>query len=231
MSTPPDSPPTPPPAPPPPLTPLEALGAHLTAALGPRIAAHSLRHGELALTVARADIVSVLTFLRDDPACRFAVLADLCGADYPDRAERFEVVYNLLSLHNNLRIRLKVSTDVQTPVPSAVCVYPAAGWYEREAWDMYGILFDGNPDLRRILTDYGFEGHPQRKDFPLTGFVELRYDDSLKRVAYEPVRLTQDYRTFDNISPWEGMTTLQLPGDEKATKPPHGWRPPQRARS
>ena len=159
------------------------------------------------------------------------MLADLCGADYPDRAERFDVVYNLLSLEKNLRIRLKVSTDERKPVPSVVDVYPAAGWYEREAWDMYGIVFDGNPDLRRILTDYGFEGHPQRKDFPLTGFVELRYDNSLKRVAYEPVCLTQDYRTFDNISPWEGMTTVQLPGDEKATKPPHGWRPPQRARS
>lgn len=207
-------------------TPLEAFAAHIAANLGDRLSGHERIGEELVLHVRRGDILEALRFLRDDPACLFAMLADLCGADYPDRAERFDVVYNLLSLKKNLRIRVKVTTTESIPVPSIVEIYPAAGWYEREAWDMYGILFDGNPDLRRILTDYGFEGHPQRKDFPLTGFVELRYDEALKRVAYGPVRLTQDYRSFDNLSPWEGMTTMQLPGDEKATKPPHGWRAP-----
>ena len=220
---------TPPPDDQPPLppeTPMAALARHVTSRLGERLSGHEIARGELVLNVRRTDIVEVLTILRDDPACLFTMLADLCGADYPDRAERFDVVYNLLSLKQNLRVRVKVSTTDSIPVPSIVEVYPAAGWYEREAWDMYGILFDGNPDLRRILTDYGFEGHPQRKDFPLTGFVELRYDEALKRVAYGPVQLTQAYRTFDNMSPWEGMTTMQLPGDEKATKPPHGWRGP-----
>lgn len=218
---------TPPPddqPPPAPETPLEALARHIASRLGASLSGHEIAHGELVLTVRRADIVAALMILRDDPECLFEMLADLCGADYPDRAERFEVVYNLLSLRKNMRVRVKVSTDEHAPVPSVTGVFSGAGWYEREAWDMYGILFDGNPDLRRILTDYGFEGHPQRKDFPLSGFVELRYDESLKRVAYEPVQLTQDYRTFDNLSPWEGMTTMQLPGDEKATKPAHGWR-------
>lgn len=207
-------------------SPLELLARHAESALGGVVLERILSRGELCLKIRRNDLLTALRFLRDDPDCAFEMLADLCGADYPDRAERFDVIYNLLSLRKNIRIRLKVSTDEATAVPSAVSIFPAAGWYEREAWDMYGILFDGNPDLRRILTDYGFEGHPQRKDFPLTGFVELRYDESLKRVAYEPVKLTQDYRTFDSLSPWEGMTTMQLPGDEKATKPPHGWRGP-----
>ena len=171
--------------------------------------------GELTLTVARDKIVEVLTALRDDPACLFECLIDICGVDYPARAERFEVVYHLLSLRKNQRIRVKVSTDEDTPVPSAVGVFPAADWFEREAYDMYGILFSGHPDLRRLLTDYGFQGHPLRKDFPLTGYQEVRYDDEQKRVVYEPVKLTQEFRQFDFESPWEG-TTYVLPGDEKA---------------
>ena len=169
---------------------------------------------ELILWVPRTAIVPVLTYLRDDPRCLFKVLVDLCGVDYPERPERFEVVYNLLSLKHNRRIRVKVATDEETPVPSVVGVHSTAGWFEREAWDMYGIFFADNPDLRRILTDYGFEGHPLRKDFPLTGFVEVRYDDDQKRVVYEPVKLKQEFRSFDFLSPWEGMSHL-LPGDEK----------------
>ena len=169
---------------------------------------------ELILWVPRTAIVPVLTYLRDDPRCLFKVLVDLCGVDYPERTERFEVVYNLLSLKHNRRIRVKVTTDEETPVPSVVGVHSTAGWFEREAWDMYGIFFADNPDLRRILTDYGFEGHPLRKDFPLTGFVEVRYDDDQKRVVYEPVKLKQEFRSFDFLSPWEGMNHL-LPGDEK----------------
>jgi NADH-quinone oxidoreductase subunit C len=157
----------------------------------------------------------VLRFLRDDPKCRFSVLCDICGVDFPDRPLRFEVVYNLLSLSLNHRIRVKVETDDTAAVPSATGLFSSAGWLEREAWDMFGIVFSDNPDLRRILTDYGFEGHPLRKDFPLTGFVEVRYDDELKRVVYEPVRLTQEFRNFDFLSPWEG-TDYVLPGDEKA---------------
>jgi len=142
-------------------------------------------------------------------------LMDICGVDYPDRAKRFDVVYHLLSLKNNARVRVKVQTDEGTPVPSVVGVHSAAGWFERECWDLFGVAFAGNPDLRRILTDYGFEGHPLRKDFPLTGYVEVRYDDEQKRVVYEPVKLTQDFRNFDFMSPWEGMTDVMLPGDEK----------------
>jgi NADH-quinone oxidoreductase subunit C len=179
---------------------------------------------ELCVTIKRESIVPFLTALRDEKELRFQQLVDICGADYPDRPERFDVVYNLLSLTFNTRIRVKISTDENTPVDSVVGVYSCAGWYERETWDMYGIYFSGNPDLRRILTDYGFEGHPLRKDFPLTGFVELRYDESLRRVVYEPVKLQQDFRVFDNLSPWEGMTNVQLPGDEKATIPTYGWK-------
>ena len=146
-----------------------------------------------------------LSFLRDDPKCRFTVLCDICGVDYPDRPERFDVVYNLLSLKLNQRIRLKVETDEEQPVPSAIGLFSAAGWLEREAWDLFGIYFADHPDLRRILTDYGFEGHPLRKDFPLTGYVELRYDEEQKRVVYEPVKLKQEFRSFDFLSPWEGM--------------------------
>ena len=172
--------------------------------------------GELIVWARREPVVHLLTFLRDDPRCLFKMLVDICGVDYPARPERFEVVYNLLSLRHNRRIRVKVATDEATPVPSAVGVYSAANWYERETWDLYGVLFADHPDLRRILTDYGFEGHPMRKDFPLTGYVEVRYDDEQKRVVYEPVKLTQEFRTFDFLSPWEGMPR-ELPGDEKAT--------------
>jgi NADH-quinone oxidoreductase subunit C len=167
--------------------------------------------------VKRDAILRVLTFLRDDPRCLFQMLCDICGVDFPDRPLRFDVVYNLLSLKHNLRIRLKVSTDEESAVPSATAVYSAAGWFEREAWDLYGIYFADHPDLRRLLTDYGFEGHPLRKDFPLTGYVELRYDADQKRVVYEKVRLKQEFRSFDFLSPWEGMDHI-LPGDEKATK-------------
>ena len=173
--------------------------------------------GELTVLASRPAIVKVLRTLRDDPDFRFATLVDLCGVDWPEREQRFDVVYHLLSLTRNQRIRVKVMTDEETPVPSVTGVFSSAGWYEREAWDLYGILFSDHPDLRRILTDYGFEGHPLRKDFPLTGFVEVRYDEEQKRVVYEKVKLTQDYRSFDFLSPWEGMTPL-LPGDEKATK-------------
>jgi NADH-quinone oxidoreductase subunit C len=174
-----------------------------------------LAFGELTLTVARAHVLGVLMFLRDDPAWMFKNLIDICGVDYPRRPERFDVVYHLLSVHKNLRVRVKTSTDEETPVPSAIPVYAGANWFEREAFDMYGILFDGHPDLRRILTDYGFTGHPLRKDFPLTGFVELRYNEEQKRVVYEPVKLPQEFRSFDYLSPWEG-SDYPLPGDEKA---------------
>ena len=173
------------------------------------------RYGELTVVVKRDAILKVLTFLRDDAGCLFKQLVDICGVDYPERAQRFDVVYHLLSLKHNLRVRVKVSTDEETPVPSAVSVYSAANWFERETWDLYGIFFDNHPDPRRILTDYGFEGHPLRKDFPLTGYVEVRYDDEQKRVVYEPVKLVQDFRNFDFESPWEGIQHV-LPGDEKA---------------
>lgn len=172
--------------------------------------------GELCLKVPREKIEKVMKFLRDDKECLFKQLMDICGVDYLEREERFEVVYNLLSLKHNVRIRVKLSTDEQTPVPSVTEIYPTAGWFEREAWDMYGIFFSGNVDLRRILTDYDFDGHPQRKDFPLTGYVEMRYDESQERVIYEPVKLAQAFRNFDNLSPWEGGA-FGLPGDEKAT--------------
>jgi NADH-quinone oxidoreductase subunit C len=194
---------------------LEALAEHLAAALPGVVAAAEIRHGELAIRTARAALPEALSFLRDDPKCRFTVLCDICGVDYPDRPLRFEVVYNLLSLSLNQRIRVKIETDDEQPVPSVVGLYSSAGWWEREAWDLFGIYFADNPDLRRILTDYGFEGHPLRKDFPLTGYVELRYDEEQKRVVYEPVRLQQEFRTFDFLSPWEGMDKI-LPGDEKA---------------
>jgi NADH-quinone oxidoreductase subunit C len=166
--------------------------------------------------VERSAILKVLRFLRDDANCQFKMLVDICGVDWPDRPERFEVVYNLLSLKQNQRIRVKVSTGEDTPVPSVTSLFSTAGWFEREAWDLYGILFSDHPDLRRILTDYGFQGHPLRKDFPLTGYVQVRYDEEQKRVVYEPVKLTQEFRNFDFLSPWEGMTSL--PGDEKAKR-------------
>ena len=174
---------------------------------------------ELTITVPAGQIIETLTKLRDDPACQFEVLIDICGVDYPQRKNRFDVVYHLLSARKNQRIRIKVETDEVTPVPSAIPVFPGANWYEREAYDMYGILFSGHPDLRRLLTDYGFEGYPLRKDFPLSGYKEVRYDDEAKRVVYEPVKLTQDFRQFDFESPWEGVQYI-LPGDEKAKEPP-----------
>ena len=195
---------------------LTALAEHLAAALPGVVQDYAVRHGELSVSVPSDSILEVLTFLRDDPQCRFSVLCDICGVDYPDRPLRFEVVYNLLSMSRNLRIRVKLETDEEQAVPSAVGVFSAAGWWEREAWDLFGIYFSDHPDLRRILTDYGFDGHPLRKDFPLTGYVELRYDEDEKRVVYEPVKLKQEFRSFDFLSPWEGMDRV-LPGDEKAS--------------
>jgi NADH-quinone oxidoreductase subunit C len=193
---------------------LADLGAAIAAAAGPAVRDVVVERGqELAVQVTRTGLLPVMALLRDDPRLAFEQLMDLCGVDWPERAERFEVVYNLLSLRHNRRIRVVVATDENTPVPSVMGIWPAATWYEREAWDMYGIVFEGQTDLRRLLTDYGFEGHPLRKDFPLTGHVEVRYDETRKQVVYEPVALTQDFRNFDFLSPWEAMTTL--PGDEK----------------
>lgn len=196
---------------------LTPLGTEMVAELGVEA---RVAFGELTLVAPRERIVEVLRALRD--RFGFQQLIDVCGVDYPDRAERFEVVYHLLSLTRNARVRIKVSTDETTPVPSAVSVYPAADWFEREAFDLYGTLFSGHPDLRRILTDYGFEGHPLRKDFPMTGYVEVRYDEAQKRVVYEPVRLQQEFRNFDFLSPWEGAEypAPVLPGDEKVAPPP-----------
>lgn len=180
---------------------------------------------ELTLNATAKTLHSVLKFLRDSQEHQFTILVDITAADYPERPERFDVVYNLLSIRKNERIRIKLPISEDQIVPSATGLFSTAGWLEREVWDMYGIPFSGHPDLRRILTDYGFEGHPLRKDFPLTGYVEVRYDEEKKRVVYEPVTLTQDFRRFDFLSPWEGMTDIQLPGDEKAVCPPHGWHP------
>jgi NADH-quinone oxidoreductase subunit C len=192
---------------------LTPLGAEMVGALGVEA---QIAYGELTLVAPRERIVEVLTALRDQFG--FQQMLDLCGVDYPDRKERFEVVYHLLSMTRNARLRIKVSTDETQPVPSVISAYPAANWFEREAYDMYGILFSGHPDLRRLLTDYGFEGHPLRKDFPMTGYVEVRYDEEQRRVVYEPVKLTQEFRTFDFLSPWEGAEypAPVLPGDEKA---------------
>jgi NADH-quinone oxidoreductase subunit C len=197
---------------------LKDLAEYLSAALPGAPIATEIHHGELSCKVAGEALLQVLRFLRDDPRCRFTMLCDICGVDHPDRERRFDVVYHLLSMTLNQRIRVKVETDEDQPVPSAVGLYSSAGWWEREVWDLFGIYFSDNPDLRRILTDYGFEGHPLRKDFPLTGYVELRYDEDQKRVVYEPVRLTQEFRSFDFLSPWEGMDKI-LPGDEKASAP------------
>jgi len=195
----------------------EALGARVLQVVGDDGVAARTAFGELTLDVASGRIVDVALKLRDSADLRFVCLIDICGADYPERERRFDVVYHLLSPTLNARIRLKVQTDGQAPVPSLVEVFPAANWYERETWDMYGVVFSGHPDLRRLLTDYGFEGHPLRKDFPLTGFVEVRYDDAQKRVVYEPVALRQEFRRFDFLSPWEGVDYV-LPGDEKASE-------------
>lgn len=194
---------------------LQDLGAHIAEKLGAAITGTKLAFGELTIEANAADIVAVLTFLRDDPECGFVCFTDICGADYPEREKRFDVVYHMLAPYKNRRIRVKVMTDEETPVPTAIPVFPAANWFEREVFDFYGVLFADHPDLRRILTDYGFSGHPLRKDFPLTGYVEVRYDDEAKRVVYEPVKLVQEFRTFDYLSPWEGADYV-LPGDEKA---------------
>ena len=195
---------------------LQELGKHIGSVLADQVVSTSVELDEL-IILARADqIVKILTFLRDDPLCLFKVLVDICGADYPERPKRFDVVYNLLSLVHNQRVRIKVKADSLMPIPSVTGVYNSANWFEREAWDMYGIMFSDHPDLRRLLTDYGFEGHPLRKDFPLTGFVEVRYDDARKRVVYDPVKLPQEFRNFDFLSPWEGAAAVLLPGDEKA---------------
>ena len=198
-------------------TALGELRSLIESQLGDDLLAAKLAYGELSITVPAHTLPRVLQWLRDDPNTLFKELVDVCGVDYPDREQRFDVVYHLLSLHHNQRLRVRVTTDEATPVPSVTGIFRSAGWFERETWDMYGIMFADHPDLRRILTDYGFEGHPLRKDFPLTGYVEMRYDAEQERVIYEPVKLRQDFRNFDFLSPWEGAQDL-LPGDEKATE-------------
>lgn len=199
------------PPPPPPPTPLELLGQAVASLPGVRHT--SIRLGELTAHADRDGLTDLMLTLRDDPRFAFEQAMDICGVDWPEREERFDVVYNLLSVTLNHRLRVVVTTDAATPVASVHEIWPVATWWEREAWDLYGIIFSGQPDLRRILTDYGFEGHPLRKDFPLTGYIEVRYDEDRKAVVYEPVKLTQDFRNFDFLSPWEAITTL--PGDEK----------------
>ncbi|CAN7244195.1 NADH-quinone oxidoreductase subunit C [Rhizobium rhizogenes] len=194
---------------------LNELATYLTEVRGALISHSEIKYGELNVTTSAENVIALLTFLRDDAKCGFVNMTDICGVDWPQRPDRFDVVYHLLSPKKNLRIRIKVPVGEDQPVPSACGIYPGADWFERETWDMYGVLFTGHPDLRRILTDYGFEGHPLRKDFPTTGFVEVRYDDAAKRVVYEPVELKQEFRNFDFLSPWEG-TDYVLPGDEKA---------------
>ncbi|MEQ8433330.1 MAG: NADH-quinone oxidoreductase subunit C [Oceanicaulis sp.] len=193
---------------------LQELGEHITAALDEDVKGFEIAVGELTVEIHRDRVVKVMRFLRDDPVCRFTTLVDICGVDWPSRSDRFDVVYHLLSMHHNQRVRVILITDEDTPVASVTDVWPAANWFEREAFDMYGVLFDNHPDLRRILTDYGFHGFPLRKDFPLTGFTQVVYDEEQKRVVYEPVTLVQEYREFDFLSPWEGAKYV-LPGDEK----------------
>jgi len=194
---------------------LQRLGETIAGALEGAVTGHSIAYGELTVTANAADIVKVVTFLRDDERCRFINLIDITAVDWPSREKRFDVVYHFLSPTKNVRVRVKIETDEATPVPSIIEVFAGADWYERETYDLYGVLFTGHPDLRRLLTDYGFQGHPLRKDFPLSGFVEVRWDDEVKRVVYNPVRLSQEFRNFDFLSPWEG-TDYVLPGDEKA---------------
>jgi NADH-quinone oxidoreductase subunit C len=196
---------------------LDSLGRTVVDALSPAVTAYSIAHHELTVSAQARYIVSVMRFLRDDPRCLFCNIIDVTAVDWPSRERRFDVVYHLLSPKHNFRIRVKAETDEAAPVPSIIEVFPGADWFERETYDLYGIAFTGHPDMRRLLTDYGFEGHPLRKDFPLTGFVEVRYDDEAKRVVYAPVRLAQEFRNFDFLSPWEG-TDYVLPGDEKAGK-------------
>lgn len=191
------------------------------------ILSFSTKGQELVLNVTREALLAVMAYLRDADETQYRQLIDICGVDYPSRPERFEIVYQLLSLRHNNRIRVKVSTDEETPVSSVSSLFSSAAWFERETWDLCGVMFDGLADHRRILTDYGFDGHPLRKDFPLTGFVELKYDEAQKRITYGPVTLPQDFRVFDNLSPWEALTEIQtLPGDEKANYSPKiGWKP------
>jgi len=196
---------------------LRELADHVKDSLSDEMLSFDITHGELALITSAQHLPRVMAFLHDDSRCLFKLLIDITAVDYPERAERFEVVYNLLSVKQNQRIRIKFSVAEGVPAPSIVGIWPTANWFEREVWDMYGIFFSGHPDLRRILTDYGFDGHPQRKDFPLTGYVELRYDEEQKRVAYSPVKLQQAFRNFDFLSPWEGDYFTGLPGDEKKT--------------
>ena len=196
---------------------LNALGNHVAQAIPGAVLEQKYDRGELTLTIAGERLTETIEFLRDDMKCEFRVLLDICGVDWPKRAKRFDVIYHLLSLTKNRRIRVKVQTDEKTPLPSIVSLHASANWFERETFDMYGVIFSGHPDLRRILTDYGFSGYPLRKDFPLTGYVELRYDDELKRVVYQPVQLVQEFREFDFASPWEGLRGAAI-GDEKATK-------------
>jgi NADH-quinone oxidoreductase subunit C len=191
----------------------------------PGVLSARLEKGEVVAEAERDSLLPLMLTLRDDPRFAFEQVMDICGVDWPERAERFDVVYNLLSVSLNQRLRVIVTTDESTPVPSVYTVWPVATWWEREAWDLFGIVFSGQPDLRRILTDYGFEGHPMRKDFPLTGYVEARYDEDRKAVVYEPVRMTQDWRHFDFLSPWEAITTL--PGDEKVHAARLAEVPPQ----
>jgi NADH-quinone oxidoreductase subunit C len=198
------------------MTDLAALGETIAAALTGAVLGHSIAFGQLTVTTEASKIVDVVKFLRDDPALRFVSFTDITAVDYPSREKRFDVVYHLLSPTLNQRIRLRAEADETTQVPSIIDVFPGADWFERECYDLYGVIFTGHPDMRRILTDYGFDGHPLRKDFPLTGFVEVRYDDQEKRVVYEPVRLNQEFRNFDFLSPWEGADYPMLPGDEKA---------------
>jgi NADH-quinone oxidoreductase subunit C len=195
---------------------MESLGQAIAGALPGAVAGYVTTHGELTLSVNAADIVTVATFLRDDPRCAFSCFIDVTAVDWPQRERRFDVVYHLLSPTKNHRVRIKIEVDESTSVASLVSVFPGANWFEREVYDLYGVVFTGHPDLRRLLTDYGFEGHPLRKDFPLTGFVEVRWDDEQKRVVYNPVQLAQEFRNFDFLSPWEGPN-YPLPGDEKAT--------------
>ena len=197
------------------MTELSDLAQAITDSLPNAVSSHAVAYGELTLHAKAADIVSVIKFLRDDERCRFYSILDITAVDWPSRERRFDIVYHLLSPTLNQRIRVKIETDEMTPVPSIIDVFPGANWFEREAYDLYGVLFTGHPDMRRILTDYGFEGHPLRKDFPLTGFVEVRWDDEQKRVVYDRVRLNQEFRNFDFLSPWEGADYV-LPGDEKA---------------
>lgn len=194
---------------------LETLGAHISAALPGAVTSVKVAYGELTITVERDRWLDVAVFLRDDPACLFFSFTDITAADYPEREQRFDVVLHLLSPKHNRRIRVKTQTDEDTPVASLTSLFAGANWFERETYDLFGVTFSGHPDLRRIMTDYGFEGHPLRKDFPMSGFVEVRYDDEQKRVVYEPVKLMQEYRKFDFLSPWEAVS-YDLPGDEKA---------------